>query len=274
MKRLLATTLVLAGLAASSAQAQNARLVDISVRDLDRYATLPEYRWQGRQYVAGEPGHRFAVTLRNQTGERVLAVLSVDGVNAISGQTASASQSGYVLEPWQTTEVRGWRKNYSEVAEFYFTDLPDSYAARTGRPDNVGVIGIAAYRELRRDYDDDFYGNNRYGRDERSRAMPAPQAGRAESARSADAASAPAEKSRSTQGLAAQEIGTGHGQRRYDPARATRFERESSRPNQVTALYYDSYEALVDRGIIRDRYRRDRDRPEPFPVGFAPDPHW
>jgi len=269
MKRLLATTLVLAALAASTAHAQSARLVDMSVRDLDRYAALPEYRWQGRQYVAGEPGNRFAVTLRNLSGERVLAVLSVDGVNAISGQTASTSQSGYVLEPWQTTEVRGWRKNYSEVAEFYFTDLPDSYAARTGRPDNVGVIGIAAYRERRYSHDDRYYNsrdNVGVTGSRQSKALGEPQ--RSDSA----AAPASAAKSRS-EGIAAQELGTGHGDRRYDPARATRFERESSRPNQVTALYYDSYEALVDRGVIRTR-QPHRDRPEPFPVGFAPDPRW
>lgn len=277
MKRLLATALALAALTASTAQAQHARLVDMSVRDLDRYATLPEYRWQGRDYVAGEPGHRFAVTLRNLTGERVLAVLSVDGVNAISGQTASTGQSGYVLEPWQTTEVRGWRKNYSEVAEFYFTDLPDSYAARTGRPDNVGVIGVAAYRERRYDYDyrqdEGYYSRDRYGAT--GGRLPKAQGEQSadSAARSAAPASAPMEK-RHAEGMAAQEIGTGHGERRYDPARATRFERESPRPNQVTALYYDSHEALVQRGVIRERYRRDRGQPEPFPVGFAPDPRW
>ena len=35
----------------------------------------------------------------------------------------------------------------SQTAAFYFTDLADSYAARTGRPDNVGVIGVALFRE-------------------------------------------------------------------------------------------------------------------------------
>ena len=37
--------------------------------------------------------------MTNRTGARVLTVLSVDGVNAITGQTASPNQSGYVLEP-------------------------------------------------------------------------------------------------------------------------------------------------------------------------------
>ena len=124
-------------------------LVDVQVTDLDQGSWLSPIPYSGRDYIEGRPGHRFSVSLHNLTGERVLAVLSVDGVNAISGQTAGSSQAGYVLEPWQQVDIRGWRKSYSDVAEFYFTDLPDSYAARTGRPQNVGVIGVAAFRERR-----------------------------------------------------------------------------------------------------------------------------
>src|SRR3546814_3906476 len=60
-------------------------------------------------------------------------LLSVDGVNAVTGEDADPSQAGYVLAPWQSTEIDGWRKSLDEVARFRFTDLPDSYAARTGR---------------------------------------------------------------------------------------------------------------------------------------------
>ena len=56
-------------------------------------------------------------------------------------------QDGYVLDPWGFTSIAGWRKSLDRVAAFYFTSLPDSYAARTGRPDNVGVIGLALFRE-------------------------------------------------------------------------------------------------------------------------------
>ena len=53
----------------------------------------------------------------------------------------------YVLSPWSSAEIAGWRKNLNEVAAFYFTNLSDSYAGRTGRPLNVGVIGVAVYEE-------------------------------------------------------------------------------------------------------------------------------
>jgi len=44
----------------------------------DQGQTLPEYRHRGTGWVAGTPGHRYAVRLTNTTGARVLAVLSGD----------------------------------------------------------------------------------------------------------------------------------------------------------------------------------------------------
>lgn len=276
MKRLLSALVAVTAmftLPACSAKG-NEHLVDVQIRDMDRYSTLESYFDRSQTYVAGRPGHRYSVVLQNQTGERVLAVLSIDGVNAISGQTASASQTGYVLAPYQRMEIRGWRKSMQDVAQFRFTDLPDSYAARTGRPDNVGVIGVAVFRERRyqtyNNYEEDYgYRNDRYAQGSRK----SNQAGSASDA--AASAPSPAMKSRSSvaESESRQELGTGHGERRYDPARQTTFERESSYPNQVSRIFYDSYEALVDRGIIRDYRRRDRGGPDAFPIGFVPDPY-
>src|SRR6266699_5465773 len=73
--------------------------------------------------------------------------MSVAGVNVITGDTASPSQSGYVLDAHGSFEIAGWRTSMSRTAAFFFTTLANSYAARTGRPDNVGVIGVAVFRE-------------------------------------------------------------------------------------------------------------------------------
>lgn len=272
MKRLTLVCLLLLSCIALPACARQESLVDVQVIDRETGNTLPHYLHRGKDFLEGQPGHRFTITLQNLTGERVMAVVSVDGVNAISGQTAGASQAGYVLDPWQRVEVAGWRKSYSDVAEFFFTDLPDSYAAMTGRPENVGVIGVAAFRE--RHYEPVPYTPPQ---------EPLPMIGRAENqaapaAKSADAmasggASPYAERRDGrldSNGVAAQELGTGHGERRYDPVAQTQFERDSSRPNQTVAYFYDSYEALVAKGI-----RPSRDYavgPEPFPLGFVPDP--
>ncbi|HMT65867.1 MAG TPA: hypothetical protein PKE22_13525, partial [Ottowia sp.] len=123
------------------------RLVDVNLIDRDSGARLPVYRHDGQWWAAGRPGGRYAVELRNTTGARVLGVMSVDGVNVISGETAGWDQSGYVLSSGQRAPITGWRKSDAEVAAFHFTALPLSYAARTGRPDHVGVIGVAVFRE-------------------------------------------------------------------------------------------------------------------------------
>src|SRR5688572_20969358 len=122
-------------------------LVQVDVYDRTSGATLPVHARDARRYIVGTPGHEYAVRIRNTTGARVLVVTSVDGVNVISGDTAAPSQSGYVLDPWGSVEIIGWRKSLERTAAFFFTEHQNSYAARTGRPNDVGVIVRAAFRE-------------------------------------------------------------------------------------------------------------------------------
>jgi hypothetical protein len=259
--------------AAACLPLQAGTLVDIDVVDRDSGRWLPEYRHRGRTWVPGEPGHRYAVRVVNRTGERVLVVLSVDGVNAVSGETASPGQAGYVLSPWESAEIAGWRKSLDDVAQFYFTDLPDTYAARTGRPDDVGVIGIAVFRE-------------------RPQPIPYPLPGppiarEGEYDRAAKAASAPtaAKEAVGAAGSAdsaydgaarRQRIGTGHGAREWAPVGRTEFVRASVRPAQVTELRYDDGEALAMLGVVPPPawpHPAWRDgEPRAFPDGFVADP--
>ena len=57
----------------------------------------------------------------------------------------------------------------------------------------------------------------------------------------------------------------------WSAARQVGFERESSTPFEVVALNYDSYANLVALGGIPQPYRGGG-QPEPFPIGFVPDP--
>ena len=257
MKRLATLLVLLSALLAPTGQACAGPLVDVQVLDLDRHELLTRHWHRGQHWIEGRPGHRYALRLQNLSGQRVLAVVSVDGVNVISGETAGTGQSGYVLGPWQSMEVSGWRKSLSEVAGFHFTALPDSYAARTGRPGNVGVIGVAAFRE-------------------RQPSVPAPapmaRAPLAEAAADAAGAARVMESERHATGPARQQLGTGHGERRRDSATLTRFERASPRPDSVVSLYYDSRRALVARGVLPRGWHRWPEEPEAFPIGFVPDP--
>ena len=248
-------------------------LLDLSVVDRDTGATLETVRHGGKLYIAGKPGHRYAVRMTNRSGGRVLAVLSVDGVNAVTGETAGANQNGYVLDAWESTEINGWRKSLDEVAQFNFTALPESYAAQTGRPANVGVIGVAVFEERRPAWRDDA---QRIGG-----ARPPAPAPRAEAESSDAMASAPAESAKSSEGRAAaptmrqeakrERLGTGHGEREWSRVATTTFERASSRPAEQVAIWYDSRANLVARGILPQRPIA-RTEPNPFPNGFVADP--
>ncbi len=242
-------------------------LVNVELVDRGRNELLPTWSHRGAAWVAGLPGSRYAIRLTNRSGGRVLVVLSVDGV---SGETAALGQTGYVLAPYQTTEITGWRKSLTEAAAFYFTALPDSYAARTDRPDNIGVIGAAVFREreevvVRRRLDEAPIAQ----RQAQGQAAERESAGESRAAPAAP--SAQADRSPSAKSAVRDErLGTGHGEREYAPTTHTAFERASERPVEVVKIRYDSYPNLVAGGIV-PRPRPAPPRPEPFP-GFVPDP--
>jgi hypothetical protein len=265
---------------------------DLQIYDRTENRYLPTYQFQGRTYVVGRPGNEYSVSLRNQSGERVLAVASVDGVNIVSGETASPSQTGYVLSPGQSADIKGWRKSLSQTAAFYFTEHDNSYAARTGRPNDVGVIGVAVFRERRappppivpyspsprpwKDRDDSSGGARPYGSE-------APQQGRAaESSADARSDSPMAQSQPSEMYRREKSLGTGHGRQEYSQTRYTDFQRASASPEQVVTIYYDTYSNLLAMGVPVWRNARDDDyawrkpQPRPFPrdptYGFVPDP--
>ncbi len=238
---------------------------------------LSAYPKDGRRWVVGTPGQEYGIRVCNTTGNRVLAVMSVDGVNVVSGETASPAQSGYVLSAHECADINGWRKNNASTAAFYFTELPDAYAARTGRPENVGVIGVAFFRERpQRIAWKDTPGESR--RESRHRACRATGCGRAR-ARRLRVAPANSAAARSEMAAAAPapapmaKIGTGHGRREWSPVETTRFERESVTPNETVAINYDRRENLVAMGILPPPSLARS--PNPFPnwtPRFVPDP--
>ncbi|MBL8269613.1 hypothetical protein [Steroidobacter sp.] len=235
------------------------RWAGVEIFDTTAGYALPVYVHRDRLYVAGEPGHRYELRINNRSEERLLAVTSVDGVNVITGKTADEQQSGYVLDRWSGVEVEGWRKNLDEVATFYFTRLSDSYAARTGRPQNVGVIGVAVFQERRA-----CCRHHPFSERENSASSPAAPTAKSE-AQAADEYSPRQERGR---------LGTGHGERETSPAQYVDFERASSAPVETIVIYYDSKKNLMARGVIpkAERYA-GQDRPNPFPNGsFVPDP--
>ena len=177
----------------------------------------------------------------------------------IQGLMAAQEQQGGYLTDELTTAVAKYLDLPTvwayEVATFYFTRLPDSYAARTGRPDNVGVIGIALFRE-------------------KPRRVPccAPMIEQ----RAAAEAAPPVLQDRGQQDRkphsSEDALGTGHGHRESSPAQYVDFRRASSSPDETITLYYDSHRNLIAQGVLPARSRFAQEQPDPFPSRFVPDP--
>lgn len=268
MKTSIIALAMAAALAASTEAAAVGRLVDLGVYDRTAQQELPVYRYQGRYYVAGQPGHRYQIHLRNVEGERVLSVISVDGVNAVSGDTADWSQTGYVLGAYNSTDIRGWRKSLSQVADFVFADAAQSYATRTGRPDNVGVIGVAVFRTRQFPHPilpmapEAASGAQRAAESAAASPLPSP------SAPAPVTAIAPVTRILDATGP----LGTGHGPREDSSVSYTDFKRSSATPDDVITLYYDTHERLIAQGVIPSPGLPQAGLPEPFPGHFVPDP--
>ncbi len=295
MKKLMLVLAVAAAAGGFSHQALAiGRLADVTVTDRSTGATLPVHYHRGEYWVAGTPGAKYAIDIRNASGRRLLAVTSVDGVNVVSGETANVQQTGYVFGAYQRYDITGWRKSNSDVAAFEFTASPNSYAERTGRPRDVGVIGVALFPERAPVQVQPVvpYHSRARRYDESANAprppTPAPGAA-APSAADAEKSAAPsgdlASESRSESKdsmakraapQAAPKLGTGHGERESSYVNHTAFERESSAPAEVIRIRYDSYANLLASGVIAAP-RPVQPRPNPFPdsaVGYAPDPPW
>ncbi len=292
-RRLFSTALALTAMASFAGAAQSQErpyipppppslvgsLMQVGVVDRSTGAELPVYRHRGEYWVAGRPGARYAIRVRNAMGERIMAVMSVDGVNVVTGETAGVGQNGYVFGPRERSDITGWRKSDSQIAAFEFAAAGNSYASRTGRPDDVGVIGVAMFRERmpeppppvvvpypRRD---EYGERERRGDSSLAKAAPAPGAD------ASAAAEAPA-GSMARQSAPSPSLGTAHGRRETSYVGKTTFERAQSSPDEVIRIRYDSRENLVAAGVIPQPRRWPRPAgPSAFPGtdnGYVPDP--
>lgn len=243
-------------------------------------AVLPTFLHQGRVFVLGTLGRRYAVRVRNGSPRRVEVVVSVDGRDVLDGKPASFSKSGYLVDAWGEVRIDGYRLSEASVAAFRFGSVSRSYAARMGDARDVGVIGVAVFPErevLRRPPPPPPYAPYDAPREEaeRSSSAPAPAPGTADGAGAAPQRSADAARKAERPGL-----GTEFGEERDSHVVQVEFERARSRPDAVLALRYDDRAGLLALGIDVDRRGHGdgwlREHASPFrSSGYAePPPGW
>lgn len=262
-----------------------AALVSLQVEALDG-SDFPSFRHGSEVWVAGSEGQRYNLRLQNHTPGRVEVVVTVDGRDVISGQLGDyVKQRGYVLDPFESLIIEGYRQSFDNVAAFRFADLADSYSARLGTPVHVGLIGVAAFSERkpprrRQAPIAPVDGDPFPGEDAVPWAEPAPTPGIVGGSgygggRGADKSTrrsggdgslswaAPESRPDSRDEAGPSQLGTEFGESTYSPVEEVAFKRDNKRkPDQLLVLHYDSLAGLQARGIVAE------------PPRPRPQPHW
>jgi len=230
--------------------------VDVSIVT-DNGHSLPFYPYQSthsirKVYAEAVKGDHYRIVVRNKFNRRVGVVVAVDGRNIISGQKSwlKNNERMYILEPYAVNEYSGWRTGQERVNRFYFTDVPDSYAAAFGDTSAMGVIALAVYPEIQR-----------YKRPaDLSTTAPGPRP------------QADAEAKASARGEASQSAGTGYGREEYSPSRQVSFDPEK-RAVETILVKYEWRATLCSKRIIHcgTTYGRPHNRLWDD-YGFAPPP--
>lgn len=197
-------------------------------------------------------GDHYRIEVKNRLNRRVGLVIAVDGRNIISGTKSllNSSERMYILEPYGSGEYAGWRTAQDRINRFYFTDVPDSYAAAFGDESAMGVIAVAVYPEVRRcrlpiplSRTTPSYQRNHEGKGTDS-------AGKAQADPAAPSASGERmQKSAARLEQAMESAGTGYGRNEYSPSQIVAFEPEK-RAAETIYLKYEWRSTLCKMGVI------------------------
>ncbi len=223
---------------------------------------LPVFFIDGKYYLLGKSGANYELGLTNHSESRVEIVVSVDGRDVITGQSADfRKQRGYVLMPGEEVSIEGFRRSLNDVAAFEFSSVEDSYAAQVGDKANVGVIGVAIFEEKPQKESEAAIAR------EQTLSSPPKVSMMADDVR---------EAKEDDRGL-----GTYYGETVASPAEIVPFKRlDAEQPGEVIALLYDDMEGLESAGVV---FSDGSDtivvsKPDPFPgvpdknKRFAPQP--
>ena len=107
----------------------------------------PTYAQKDRFYVQGNANERYIIRVTNPTANRVEAVVSIDGLDVVDGESGDLRKRGYVIQPYGEVRIEGFRTSQADVATFRFSAVSDSYAGKKGKARNVGVIAAAIFEE-------------------------------------------------------------------------------------------------------------------------------
>jgi hypothetical protein len=116
------------------------------------FTKIPEFGLENLTLVEGRRGQKYAIRLRNDSAQRVMAVVSVDGLSILDGQPCTAQSRGYVIPAYQSADIEGWRSSLETIHRFEFKAREQAYAKGRSPADtrNCGVIAVKYFSEKAR----------------------------------------------------------------------------------------------------------------------------
>ncbi len=253
---------------------------------------IPSYFYQGKNFIEGWKGSEYEIKYQNISSSRHKIIVSVDGLNVVSGDTNW--EKGYVIEPFHDITIPGWRKDSGNVAKFVFSSVRNSYNQHNEKGDvaNVGVIGCKVFNEkpavkynwppnqfhYHYNYPYPGYpypnytyytltGGTFFG------SIPAVNMNTFDDGHSVICAAAATEDSNfeeKTVGVIPQNsVATGWGENKTFETHSVNYEFEPN-PVETILFYYDDRQGLQRRGIPMDRPVYTYKEPNAFPDGCPP----
>lgn len=189
---------------------------------------------QGNYWIEGRPGSEYSIKIKNQSSQRKLFVVSIDGLSVMDGKPASHGSSGYVVDAYGTVEIPGWLLDNATAAKFEFGGVGknETYVEKLKNmgldvdPSNQGIIGVAVFNEKQ-----PYYLNQKTNRSGYSWNLKDLPIAMSSSVRSMN------------------DLGTKFGEETKFDTVKTYFEKSSKTPNSVVNIRYNTLEILKKLGV-------------------------
>ena len=120
---------------------------NVDVNILVNGHSVAKYYKDGKTYIEAKDGSEYEIQIKNNYFNRVLAVASVDGLNVLTGKLASTEDGGYVINPYNSYKIKGFRYSDEKVGAFKFTSKKNSYAEEKQVSENCGIIGVRIFND-------------------------------------------------------------------------------------------------------------------------------
>lgn len=249
-------------------------VMNVEVQVLFRGQAMRPIYHEGKTFLLVDEAGDFVVRLRNNSSLRRLAVLTVDGVNVVDGETAGYDGPGYVLDPYMSSDITGWKREGGKAAHFTFVSQEESYAAQTGRPRNTGVIAAAIFAEQQRDLytkgitrgGGSFGGLKGGGR---TLTASVPRGGGFLGGGGPTYATNSVQPSSSIIGSRESlggSVGAGYGTEHDFRTTTVSFEKATAAPAEVITIYYGTREQLLAWGVPEEKLASPQALPSGFPA--------